>query len=409
MNKTIISILLFLNFNSALSPFTQIYIEHYPYGFILALYAIFTSRKINHKQITILLLISSIFIVSLCIYLKIYEDIPIIQTKYFLSYINFIAPVFFIDKINRSQLFSVVRIVFISSILIGLLQYTNMLNIIGINLDFAVSRFRVGSIGGYRGVSLLETEPARASYLLFCSAAILSSMAKKRYFIIIACIVDFTIIRSTSGFILYFLYFSMILIISFKPTSIIIWSIALFTAVYNYNMIVHQYSKVKIILDALMVTKELKTSFYLLYDLSGGRIHGILNALYEIISFPFGKYAFSESATMQFNKIEGLVYSSSFSNTTPASGLILYAAMFGIFFIYQIFIMLRNRVKSKSDLISLLPILLPLLVYSPPGSSIGLLTLLIHASDFNYIDIKPKINMHSDSIPLTQQPLANQD
>ena len=369
--------LVFLNFYSAISIYPNSLIEHYPYGIMLATIAMLYRMKVE-KTLLIPFFLIIVYIGTLLLVSNITTKMWVLP----ISYINFISPIFFIKLLDTEDLIKPVYVVYFLSILIGFLQFFNILDFLGVNLEDLIARFNSSEvsneIGGYRGVSLLATEPARASYIFFCSAVILFHYTRNIAYVFVAISIDFLLIRSATGFILYGVFFTFILLKSkYKVSGLVFASIIAFFLVTFPGLFLHNESKVFMMIQALTNDGVLVVS-KMLVEFSGGRVGGIVNGLIVFISNPFGGFAFSDVLIEGWKFMEGDFNSKYIVSHTPISGFITFSCMFGIVFLIQLHQAIKKPLSNRDyNKTIFFAVSSALFFYSPPGMSLSVLTLLL--------------------------------
>jgi hypothetical protein len=145
--------------------------------------------------------------------------------------------------------------------------------------------FNLGSID--RGVTILQSEPARAAYDLIFLAILIKVTLIRRYenfhflfdIFLLAVILFFN--KSMTG-----LVFTMFFILCFNNLKSIIKLFSLLVICIPLYLFYFEGSRIASFLNFLFFSPESFTRF--VYDNSGFRIIGILSVIPEIIRFPFG-------------------------------------------------------------------------------------------------------------------------
>lgn len=300
---------------------------------------------------------------------------------YLAQALNFISPIFFFRSnfllINRAAL-----IVFSAYFVIGCLQWFGLLTFLEPIMQFFVSRFKGSTWGAYRGVSMLETEPARASYQMLMLYIVGRPIG--RYFssldytmIAVLFFSQLVLIRSTTG-----LLFSTALVgiiflskLEFKASNVVAVAILVFSLV----AIAPLNPKIAAILSM--------TKYYGLMGLydglaatSGGRFLGLVNSIQDIFRWPLGYGADpSYFGSLQAGLDRSIVVEGYLTHVgnRAVSAPVVFTRTFGILFLFALFYILkRSTPLLKLNRYSFFIFLL-VTAYSPPGSEIALMAVLM--------------------------------
>ncbi len=344
-------------------------IEHFPYGIFLIFFCTLSKKN---------LLLFSVMVFSYLLSVLYWDYFSL---KYLIQSINVISPLFFARKyLSEINYFS--RIVFFVYVAVGFLQYLGLLDFTEPVMRLLISRFEGSQWGGYRGVSMLESEPARASFqiiILFLVGRPLGKLfGRTDYLMIFLLIISQVVfIKSTTGFLMSLLvlvsiYYKAIIT---RPYLLVVLSVGSMIVLYKG---LATNPKVLTIFN-LFMTDGLTGLYNGLAATSGGRFLGLVNSLSDIIRWPFGYgsdesyFAFNQVGTTDDIVVDG--YKTHIGNRVVSS-IIMYIRVYGVFvFAYLLYLVRLNSYRKKIPVHSWM-ILLILSIYSPPGSESVLLAFI---------------------------------
>ena len=361
---------------SGISPASIIFpgIEHFPYGIIL----MFLYGKFNTRSLALTALISIVFLMSVAFY----QEFDMAMFKYLIQVFNFISPMFFFRG-NEALIARVARNVFWLSIIVGVMQMLHLLVPFEDVMRLLIPRFYGAPIGGYRGVTMLETEPARASFQLLMLYILSVSINRRRgnLMLIILIFTELFMIGSTTGIIISLLY----LLFKFirKPS---IKSVALLYFVFLI-VIMSMYApkvnpKIQLIFD-LYETKSYEGVFIALAATSGGRVLGTLETIQNIAKWPLGhgidpdffakeKENISEYQVSGYNTMVG---------GRALSPVLQYAYCFGLLMFLPLWVSMKRCVPIMRFNGTVFFIIIISVIYAPPGSELLLMALMAALSE----------------------------
>lgn len=180
---------------SGVSPFVgfDLGVEHLPYGIAVAVLA-------GHRPpmgFLIAIAAGAIFWIASMLYWGDWGN-----WTYLVQFINVLTPLVFFAQL-RPQLETTARYVFWAYIAFGTVQFLGLLEFAESFIGNFIPRFIGGRAAGYRGVSSLESEPARAGFQLLMLFII--ARAKFRSLPFAFCVLilaELLLVRATSGLIL---------------------------------------------------------------------------------------------------------------------------------------------------------------------------------------------------------------
>jgi len=180
---------------SGVSPFVGLglSVEHFPYGIAVA---ILVGRP-PPLGFVIAAVTGAVFWVGSILYWGNWGN-----WVYLVQFINVLTPLVFFHSL-RPKLERTAQYVFWLYIVFGTVQFLGLLEFAEPFLGNFIPRFIGGRAPGYRGVSSLESEPARASYQLLMLFIIANAKFRNRTVAFGALVVaELVVLRATSGLIL---------------------------------------------------------------------------------------------------------------------------------------------------------------------------------------------------------------
>ncbi len=361
---------LYLALISGVSPFHNIVpgFEHFPYGIVL----IFLFGKYNIPSLALVALMSITYFSSI-IY---YQEFDVAMVKYLIQALNFISPLFFFRG-NEALISRVARNVFWLYIIVGVMQMLHLLVPLEDVIRIFISRFYGEPIGGYRGVTMLETEPARAGFQLLMLYILSTAMNKVRQNIMLFVLVcsEIFMVGSATGILLLALYilFKYAQNIFTRPASIGLFSILV------VSMLIYAPSNPKVALIIELYQKHsYEGVFTALAATSGGRFLGTVTSIQEIAESPLGhgadpKFFSGEKEENDEYKIEGYI---SRVSARPLSPILQYIYIFGLLMLLPLWMCIRRCVPIRHFNATSCFLLMVGILYTPPGSEVWLMALM---------------------------------
>lgn len=338
--------------------------EIFPWGLIFSIYYILRRQKVN---IYTLIFVSMLGFSSIS---GLYYSGPGETIRVFISYINAFF-VFFVvltlSEVSIDELSSLIRKVFYSLLVLGLLQHSGYLSSLSPMLQYIVPRGSMGNLGQWdRGVTLLSSEPSRASLDLFFMYVVIRWNFKATYAIIadlLFLVYNVVILKSLVGVCLFLMYIFLHHIV-FSLGVMILY--ALYLSISSLRVDVSgRLGSLFDEISSLVSTFEWQTFLYAIIALSGFRLISHISAWRSSFENLWGLGAGNwessslkalETSGVELNKIPYFVENgvhairptSFFSNIALDLGIIGVLITIGIVARYipkQIF---RNR-KSLTD------------------------------------------------------------
>jgi len=253
------------------------------------LYSVFVHKRVDHRFIIIfaLLIVSAFFTIINSFHhsnqgLLIYEVV-----RSLFAYLNVTIIYYAILNSSSAELDRIIsysRIVFLSLTALSLLQYINAIPGLDPLIKYFVTRAKAGSYEGFRGVTLMSSEPSRAAieYMFLYLVYIFNSgFGPTKRFIadIVMSAVVVLLIKSATGFVYLLIYwftqrpkFSVILLF-FLPLLLLMGE--------NSNRIIT-------ILQSVLASNDVSTIFYYIIDQAGFRFVSVYSAYYSVFDNPLG-------------------------------------------------------------------------------------------------------------------------
>lgn len=370
-----------LFFLAAISPVHNLglNIEHMPYGVMCMAF----SRRIGADVMAVTFVLLACFIGSMLWY----GTFNVSMLSYLVATLNILSFLWFVQG-NEARLVRAARNVFWLSLGVGALQYLGLLQPLEPLLKILIERFHgaaVGSgAGGYRGVTMLETEPSRASIkiILLYIIAFHSDRNPLSIALVVVILTQLLLIRSTTG-----IFLSLIL-----------------TA-----LIAMRYARAQVVMAGLVVLigplaidfLQSNPKFAVIYQLylregfdglytglaatSGGRFLAIVETTQAVLLNPLGHGAYPDFfARERGEELERLIaHYRTWVSTRPTSLFLNFLYVYGwVPFAILIIMTLKMAARyTKGRLAD--PILWVLLFYgvfySPPSSPLVLAAWVLYA------------------------------
>lgn len=276
----------------------------------------------------------------------------IIWLTVWLSYLNVLLVFYAIIQSNITIAFKLLvatKIIFYFLIIVGLLQYFSLLGPLEDILKLLIPRGEVSQIGSGRGVTLLSTEPSRASIeLVFLFSVIRLCIYKKhigihKFFIDLVFFIYISLILKSISGVLCLVIFFFALSKIYRYAFFVIFLIILLTTI-SYD------SRFLQLLFSLMSSNSILEAWNILMNVSGFRFSSVLSAYYSIfdsiIGYGAGNYNYSSIKAMEFlgldpnsvaffrNRGGDLL---SVRPTSFFSNIVLDFGIFGLFFLVYFF------------------------------------------------------------------------
>lgn len=366
------SVLLYLSLISGISPIHTFLpaFEHFPY----AIFVVLAFNKVQVRTVLIVISLIAFYFLSVLYYNPMPQDLSF---SYLIKMLNFMAPLFFFRG-NEILISRIARAVFWLFFIVGLLQIFRILVPFELIFELLISRFNGGTHGGYRGVNMLETEPARAGFQLLFLYIIGKQFVAARQRHVMTAVLLFSqviMIGSTTGILLSFLYFgiTMSTLAWKRPGQALMLIILLGVAFYQIS----DHPKISLVLEYLSKDR-LAGAFTALAAISGGRVLGTVTTISEILQYPLGYGANPEFMTGQ--KVSVDEYNVAGYDTRisarPVSGILSFTYVFGIWGLLLLGYLISRTTRSAKLNMEVAAILLIGVLYSPPGSEIWIIGLL---------------------------------
>lgn len=395
------SILLYLSLISGISPVHTFLpaFEHFPY----AVFVILAFNKAQVRTVLVVICLITFYFLSVLYYKPTPQDLSF---SYLIKMLNFVAPLFYFRG-NEILISRVARAVFWLFVFVGLLQVFRVLVPFEQIFQLLISRFNGGTHGGYRGVNMLETEPARAGFQLLFLYIIGKQFiaARQRHTMtVVLLFCQVILIASTTGIILSFLYFgiTMSTLVRNRPGQALVLVIFMGAAFYQ----VSDHPKISLVLDYLYQDRA-AGAFTALAAISGGRVLGTVTTISEILQYPIGYGANPEFMTGQ--KVSITEYSVVGYDTRisarPVSGILSFTYVFGIWGLLLLAYLISRTARSAKLNMEVVAILLIGVLYSPPGSEIWIIGLLfaLRRDEIGFSRFRV-VAGHSGTLPLPMNP-----
>jgi hypothetical protein len=256
--------------------------EVFPYAFI---FSILMLRRLYTVEIIFILLFSIISIFS--IYSNF--DKPGFAFEFFRSvgaYLNVILVFFVLLHISQDKiktLLNLSKVIFIGLTILGLLQSSGLIESIGPILQFFVPRSSGEDLGGYRGVTLLSTEPARAGVeYLFLYLVYRFVFLKRKYFFLADMLIGIAVLFMFKSAVVLLVYLLMLTLL-YKSKIIFIVILTLMI-----SPLILSYDGRSVILINQLLSADSDNFFHLFMNASGNRVFSIWAVTLFSFQYPFG-------------------------------------------------------------------------------------------------------------------------
>lgn len=392
---------LYLMLIAGISPVLYFFpsIEHFPWG-LVCLILFFRGALIS------LLLIFTMIIYFLIGYYAHVVTGGAAGLYNIIKLLNLVSPLLFFSG-NEARIGRIARNVFWLYVVVGVLQITHILVPVEDVFRLFIARFDGGPVAGgisYRGVQMLETEPARASYQLLALFILATALTEgwKQRLLVVMIISQFILISSTTGLLLTIIY----LVIRFagrfvrSPQLIVLLLTLSFVLLPNLR----DNPKVSLMIEFYQQNgiDGVKT---VLAATSGGRFLGMVNTIEAIVDNPLGhgpNPAFFEGEKIEVDAYEVQGYRTRIS-ARPVSSSLTYLYVYGIPIFFLMLFAVRKtvggfRADANTVFVGIMSVL-----YSPPGSEMTLLLLLsvVYAANHRHLASK-RSNQTSSAIPTSK-------
>jgi len=257
--------------------------EIFPWAFLLA---ILYTRKYNIFFIYFLVFVVINTLIGILITNGVYIGEAVRSLTAFLN------PLFIFLFISQAPnkyvnyIYKIAKSYFLFLIILGILQYFNLMVFLNPIFKFMIPRGSVVASGGSRGVRLLSSEPARATYEMFYLYLIFrNDLNKKWHFFsdILFTLYVILILKSGTGILLLGLFY----LLFYKYFIIILIIILLFIPVLGFLNHIYVFNNRAIIL--LINLFENPSNFMgILFDASGFRLISIYSVFKYSFFHPFG-------------------------------------------------------------------------------------------------------------------------
>ncbi len=362
--------LLYLTLISGISPLYNVFsgFEHTPYGLLLIL----AHGRVNTVATYLFILMIFLFLGSIQYF---GTGLSLDAIAGLIQMLNFTAPLFFIRG-NEELISRVSKRVFWIYILVGVLQLLHLMVPFQPFFELLIPRFYGAPIGGYRGVTMLETEPARAGFQLLMLYVISMASPPKRHVLmtLVLIVAQILMISSTTGILLTIIYF----LIKYTPRIIknprYVISFGFFGVCIFYA--VSSHPKIDLLIQ-FYKSHGINGVYSGLSAVSGGRFLGTMTSVAEIIDWPFGHganpdFIFGEKVETEDQSVAG--YSTRIS-ARPISALLNYLYYFGVFMLYPLWLAIRRNVPRPRFRMQTWALLVIGILYTPPGNEAWLMAI----------------------------------
>ncbi|MCI5117189.1 MAG: hypothetical protein D3913_04370 [Candidatus Electrothrix sp. LOE1_4_5] len=374
INERLRIVLIYLAFISGITPFNyfNINVEHFPYGILIALFTF----SITWRALFFLIGIVTFYLLSVAYYKAIGLDPSL---SYLIQTLNFISPLLFYHK-SKHHLIRIARNVFWIYIIIGCMQFLHLLVPLEPIFDLFISRFSGKPLAGYRGVTMLETEPARASFQLLFLYFISEGQQEKEDIkkTITLILAQIFLICSTTGIFLT----ACLLIIKYWKEIIAKVNLITLTVITIIAVIGYQYAlenpKIKIFYDEI-THYGIEGGYNALAATSGGRFLAATATISNIIQWPLGYGADPEFFSKNTDEIDqySIAGYRTWVSSRPISAILNFLYVYGLVITCFLVLLILSMNRGKKVSILTLGILMIGTLYSPPGTAVLLIALLI--------------------------------
>jgi hypothetical protein len=308
--------------------------------------------------------------------------------KYYIYFLAALIPLMYsLEIIENIRKFS--RGFFWFLCVLAIVQFSDILIIIDPLFSLLNAKFTFSSVGGqYRGVSLIETEQARASFLLIMTYLIGYWNDNQKTPLLIMFVIVALLIRSVTGIALILSIFSILFLGKVKIQQLTLYFLTLLILLIIYINI-YPASKISNIFY-IFQTKDLSTAFDYLSSMSGGRVSSIVSAINDIVNnmfMPKIEYSYLHPETSKLD----IYRNYGFTNTVPNSTLLYHLRILGFTMIFLIVFAIYYHLNLRSTIRFIfsrgfLIFLLIGIIYSPPGTP--LLFIFFMTQIYSYKDLQ---------------------
>jgi hypothetical protein len=330
-------------------------------------------------------ILSFVLILVVTLFSFIIFDIAIdywVTIKYYIYFLSAFVPIIYSSKlISQIRIFS--RYFFWILLFLSILQKFDLIFFLDPFFDILISRYNSNELGGYRGVSLIETEPARASYLLVMTFLIGYWGRTKVGELSLMIVVLWGIIRSVSGLALSGV--ALLGVIGKKTSLILILPSFLLIFILFFVYIDAFPSSKLAIVFAMLFDSGLDDSIDYIFSVSGGRLPSIYQAWSDILGnyfLPMLSYDFIYPSLIEVSIYNGY----GFTNTVPGSIILYHLRVLGFLFLiigllYVYKRMGRHVLRFLASSGFFIFICIGIL-YSPPGSPLLIIFLKVVIDEY---------------------------
>lgn len=338
--------------------------EHFPWGILLVLFI----DRYNGRA----LLIYWLMAISLFLYFIVTSSADMQRVGYVMQMMNFAAPLFFYK--GREQYFQgIARLVFKLYLVVGALQMLHLLSPLEPILQIFISRFSGTPLEGYRGVSMLETEPARAGFQLLYLHLLAYGRRGGWIPLLVLIFAEVVMVSATTGILLTLLYLGIFNYRLFFSPRVLILILALGIGA-GYAL--ERQPKVQLLISNFM-DSGLDGVYIALAASSGGRFLGTVETIKAIGDQPLGhgfdEHFFSdEKKSVENIQVKGY---NTRASPRPISPILQILYVFGILSLVP-FLYAFAQHYGRADYAAIVFLLICGILYTPPGSEIWTMALL---------------------------------
>ena len=347
-----------------------VYINHFPYGLLCVL----LFNRANHASVLLVTMMGTLYLATYYFQLANAEHVGL---RGLIGPFNIVAPLFFFRG-NEEFIGRAARHVFWLYLVVGCMQALHLLVPLEGFMRLFISRFHGAPFNtAYRGVQMLESEPARASSQLLSLFILATSLSKGWNDRLILPLVgaQALLIKSTTGLLLTitFLAFRFVRDAVRRPRRVLVVVLGALVVVPMLD----ENPKTRLLIDLLQ--KDGLTGVHTaLAASSGGRFLGMTQTLEAIAVWPFGhgfdpEFLEGEKRKSEDQSVMG--YSTRISSR-PVSASATFLYIFGV----PLLAMLIYAVRRVAGPIRMTPEVLFVIalsfLYSSPMGSMSLLLLL---------------------------------
>lgn len=273
-----------LLFLSAVSPVHNIGLPmaYFPYGLI----CIFFAHRFSANAILFMILVLSVLLISI----NYHDNFVTPAFSYIIGALNIVSVLFFM-KGNEDDLIQAARNVFYVSLAFGFFQYFGALGFLEGPMrvfigNFSGSQLSTSSFAGYRGIQMLEPEPARASFKIVMLYIAAFHVRRIDVLLVVLVLIQVIAIRSATGILL----FGALMLFLSVPQMMrqIHIPIIIFVGVYLAGDYILEHPKIQLAY-VYYQTKGIDGAIDALALTSGGRGLAIIAGFSDLASNPLGQ------------------------------------------------------------------------------------------------------------------------